>query len=174
MTFPNTPLQDGVEFSAEARVGAVNPIAPSHTDSFAFGANVTALDVLEYGKFVANDTNGAVKKPISGTSAVTDLAGVVAYRNNGVMEEAGLQKGGLYPLVPVLVFGRIFCPVTTGEVMVKGDTVSLNLASGADFNTVRKLPGSPAASDLDISTIATVAKPSADGIVELTINKYIS
>ncbi len=170
---PNNPLQSGVDYSDVARAGAVNPIVPSNIDSKPFGANFTTDTSIGYGRFVARDTNNGIKLPISGTTTAALLAGIVAYGNNGVMEDEGLKKGGLYSVVPVLVLGRIFVPVTAGASLQVGDTVSLNLAAGADFNTVRPLPGSPGASDVDISSIATVATPSTGGLVELTIKQYI-
>lgn len=173
MVFPNTTLQTGVDYSDVARAGAFNPVAPHNIDSKPFGANAAAGQIFPYGKFVAKDVNNGIKLPINGTTTAALLAGVLAYLNNGVMEEAGLKKGGLYVLAPVLTFGRIFVPVFTGATLLVGDVVSLNLATGADFNTVRPLPGSPASSDVDISSIATVASPSAGGFVELTIKQYI-
>ena len=171
--FPNVALQSTVDYSAVARAGAFNPNVPHNIDSKTFGANVTAGQVFPYGSFVAQDVNGGFKLPISGTTTAALIAGVVAYLNNGVTEDQGLAQGGLYVQAPILTFGRIFVPVTSGASLQIGQVVSLNLASGANFNTVRPLPGSPASSDVDISSIATVASPSNGGFVELTINKYI-
>lgn len=178
MTFSNSPLQTGVDYLADAKAGAINPQVPSNIDSLPFGENLADDAILGYGQFVVYDSNG-VNIPVytagdpAVVPAVGDFAGIVAYRNGGVTESNGLQKGGLYNLVPVLNFGRIFASVTTGETLAVGDAVSVNLADGDDFNTVRKLPDSPADSDVDISTIATVAKASSQGLVELTINKYL-
>lgn len=172
--FPNTTLQNGVDYSSPSREGSVNPTAPKQIDSIPFGSNVAANTVLKYGAFVVRDTDGGAKLPVSGTSTVANIAGVIAYLNNGVMQDGGLKKGGVYAKVPVLVFGRIVAPVTASASLVPGDVVSLNLAAGANFNTVRPLPGSPASSDLDISSIAKVARASANGMVELTIKQYIS
>jgi hypothetical protein len=181
MTFSNGPLQSGVGFMADAKAGAINSIVPSNVDSLIFGENLADDSVLGYGQFVVYDGNGVnipVYTPASGEDpavvpAIGDWAGVVAYRNGGITEENGLQKGGLYNQVPVLNFGRIFAKVTSGATLAIGDKVSVNLASGANFNTVRKLPESPADSDVDISAIATVANPSSQGLVELTIVKYL-
>lgn len=179
MTFSNSPLQVGVDYMANAKAGAVNSQVPSNVDSLLFGDNLADASVLAYGQFVVYDNNKGATIPVytAGNPAVTpaigDWAGVVAYKNGGVTEENGLQKGGLYKNVPVLNFGRIFAKVTSGESLVIGDAVSVNLASGANFNTVRKLPASPADSDVDISAIATVASKSSQGLVELTINKYL-
>jgi hypothetical protein len=173
MTFPNTPLQNGVDFMAVARAGAYKDSTPNNIDTFEFSADLADLTSLPYGKAVAYGSDKGATIPVSGVTTVTDIAGFLPYKNNGVIDEVGIQKGGLYDLVPVLNFGQIYAPVTTGEDMIVGDAVSLNLAAGADFNTVRKLPGVPAASDLDISTIATVSEPSKGGFVLLTINKYL-
>ena len=173
MTFPNVPLQNGVEFYGPEIAGAFLTSVPNNIDTFNFGVNMVADTSLPYGQAIAYDTDGGATIPVSGVTAVTDIAGFLPYKNNGIMEDKGMKKGGLYSSLPVLNYGRMFVPVTTGEVMVVGDTVSLNLAAGVDFNTVRKLPGAPAASDLDISTIATVAQDSNNGIVLLTINKYL-
>lgn len=171
--FPNTTLQTGVDYSYVARAGAVNPVVPSNIDTKTFGANAASGQVFPYGGFVAKDVNGGFKLPISGTTTAALLAGILAYLNNGVMEDTGLKKGGLYVEAPILTLGRIYVPVTTGATLNVGDTVSLNLAAGADFNTVRPLPGSPASSDVDISSIAKVATASSGGLVELTITQYI-
>lgn len=171
--FPNNALQVGVDYPEIARAGAVNAAVPHNIDSKPFGTNFTAGTVIGYGRFVAKDTNAGFKLPISGVTTAALIAGVVAYLNTGIIDDVGMKKGGLYNLVPVLTFGRIFVPVTTGASLQVGDVVSLNLAATAEFNTVRPLPGSPAASDIDISSIATVAAPSAGGFVELTIKQYI-
>lgn len=170
--FTNTPLQVGVDYSGVALEGAFISSIPYNIDSLPFGTNLADAAVLPYGGSVIYDTDGGVTVPVGGTSTVTDIAGFTAYRNNGITGEAGLENGGLYSLVPVLNFGRIYVPVTTGASLSIGDTVSLNLAAGAEFNTVREHPGSPAATDLDISTIASVAEPSNGGFVLLTIREY--
>lgn len=173
MTFNNTPLQSGVDYSAVAREGAFIDSIPHNIDSLAFGTTDPDGTIYPYGEAVINDTDHGVALPVSGVTVAADVAGFVAYANGGVTDERGLEKGGLYSLVPVLNYGRIYVPVTTGEDMLVGDAVSLNLAAGVEFNTVRKLPGAPAASDIDISSIATVAEKSNGGFVLLTINKYI-
>jgi hypothetical protein len=173
MTFSNNPLQVGVEYLEVARSGAFKDSTPHNIDTFTFSADLADLAKLPYGQAIAYGSDKGATIPVSGVTTVADVAGFLPYKNNGVVDEVGIQKGGLYNLVPVFNFGQIYAPVTTGEVMVVGDAVSLNLAAGADFNTVRKLPGAPAASDLDISTIATVSEKSDGGFVLLTINKYL-
>jgi hypothetical protein len=182
MIFSNSPLQVGVDYMANAKAGAINPQVPSNVDSLLFGDNLADDSVLGYGQFVVYDDNGGATIPVytpaagedpAVVPAIGDWAGVVAYRNGGITEENGLQKGGLYKNVPVLNLGRIFAKVTSGASLVVGDAVSVNLAVGANFNTVRKLPDSPAASDVDISSIAKVASNSSQGLVELTIIKYL-
>lgn len=173
MTFPNTALQVGVAYMQSARAGAYKDSTPHNIDSFPFSSDLTNLTVLPYGKAVAYGADKGVTIPVSASTTVAQIAGFLPYKNNGVIDEVGIQKGGAYKMVPILNFGQIYAPVTTGATMIIGDAVSLNLAAGADFNTVRKLPGSPASSDLDISTIATVSQASQDGFVLLTINKYL-
>lgn len=171
--FNNNPLQVNVGYMQAARAGAYKDSTDHNIDSFPFSSDLTNLVSLPYGKAVAYGADKGATIPVSGVTTVAGIAGFLPYKNNGVIDEVGIQKGGLYKMVPVLNFGQIYAPVTTGATMVIGDAVSLNLAAGADFNTVRKLPGSPAASDLDISTIATVSEASKDGFVLLTINKYL-
>lgn len=173
MTLPNDPLQVGVDFIAVARAGAYKDSTPHNIDTFDFSVDLTDLTKLPYGQAIAYGSDQGATIPVSGVTTVADIAGFLPYKNNGVIDEVGIQKGGLYNLVPVLNFGQFYAPVTSGEDMIVGDTVSLNLAAGADFNTVRKLPGAPAASDLDISAIATVSEKSSGGFVLLTINKYL-
>lgn len=173
MTFANTPLQSGVDYSAVAREGAFIDSIPHNIDTFTFGPTDPDGTIYPYGESVVYDTDHGIKLPVSGVTVAADVAGFVAYANGGVTDERGLEKGGLYSVVPALNHGRIYAKVTTGEDMLVGDAVSLNLAAGDEFNTVRKLPGAPAASDIDISSIATVAEKSNGGFVLLTINKYI-
>lgn len=173
MTFSNNALQVGVDYMAVARAGAYKDSTPHNIATFPFSSDLANLTRLPYGKAVAYGADKGVTIPVSTVTAVKDIAGFLPYKNNGVIDEVGIQKGGLYNLVPILNFGEIYAPVTTGEDMLIGDAVSLNLAAGADFNTVRKLPAVPAASDLDISTIATVSEKSSGGFVLITINKQL-
>lgn len=169
----NGPLQSGVAYMSPSFLGAYNANIPYNIDSYAFGTELTAGTVVPYGSFMVEGTNGA-KLPATGITAA-DILGVLAYGDNGVTQEAGLQSGGLYKLLPLLNFGRIWVKVTSGATLAIGDAVSLNLVAGANFNTVRPLPGSPASTDIDISSIARVSQPSnADGMVELTLTHYLN
>lgn len=172
----NGPLQVGVSYMSPSFLGAYNANIPYNIDSYAFGTELTAGTIVPYGSFMIQGTDGAAL-PTTGITAA-DILGVLAYGVNGVTQEAGLEAGGLYKLLPLLNFGRIWVKVTSGATLAIGDTVSLNLStasSGINFNTVRPLPGSPASTDIDISSIARVSQPSnADGMVELTLTHYLN
>jgi hypothetical protein len=173
MSLNNGPLQVGVNYMSPSFLGAYNANIPYNIDSYAFGTELTAGTIVPYGSFMVEGTNGA-KLPATGITAA-DIMGVLAYGVNGVTQEAGLEAGGLYKVLPLLNFGRIWVKVTSGATLAIGDTVSLNLAATAQFNTVRPLPGSPASTDIDISSIARVSQPSnADGMVELTLTHYLN
>lgn len=176
MSLNNGPLQVGVDYMSPSFLGAYNANIPYNIDSYAFGTELAAGTIVPYGSFMVEGTDGA-KLPAVGITAA-DILGVLAYGDNGVTQEAGLKAGGLYKLLPLLNFGRIWVKVTSGATLVIGDVVSLNLStasSGINFNTVRPLPGSPASTDIDISSIARVSQPSnADGMVELTIKQYLN
>lgn len=173
MPLTNGPLQSGVAYMSPSFLGAYNANIPHNIDSYAFGDELTAGEIIPYGSFMIEGTNGAAL-PETGITAA-DILGVLAYGVNGVTQEAGLEVDGLYKLLPLLNFGRIWVKVTSGAALAIGDTVSLNLASGANFNTVRPLPGSPASTDIDISSIARVSQPSnADGMVELTLTHFLN
>lgn len=172
-SFSNGPLQVGVAYMAPSFPGAYNPNTPHNIDSWPFASEVSAGTVIPYGAFVQKGTAGAML-PTTAAVAGSNILGVVAYGDNGVTQEAGLKQGGLYQEIPVLNLGRVWVRVTSGASLVVGDTVSLNLASGANFNTVRPLPGSPASTDIDISSIARVSQPSdSNGLVELTLTHYL-
>ena len=173
MSLTNGPLQTGVDYMSPSVLGAYNANIPHNIDSYAFGTELTAGTIVPYGSFMMLGTDGAKLPTTSATPA--NLLGVLAYGDNGVTQEAGLQAGGLYKLLPLLNFGRIWVKVTSGATLAIGDVVSLNLAATAQFNTVRPLPGSPASTDIDISSIARVSQPSnADGMVELTLTHYLN
>ena len=173
MSLTNGPLQTGVDYMSPSFLGAYNANIPHNIDSYAFGTELTAGTIVPYGSFMMLGTDGAKLPTTSATPA--NLLGVLAYGDNGVTQEAGLQAGGLYKLLPLLNFGRIWVKVTSGATLAIGDVVSLNLAATAQFNTVRPLPGSPASTDIDISSIARVSQPSnADGMVELTLTHYLN
>lgn len=169
----NRPLQSGVAYMKPSSLGAYNASVNHNIDSYPFAEELSVGDVVPYGSFVVRGTNG-VKLPAAGITAA-DIMGVVAYGNNGVLQDAGLVVGGLYQLVPVLNEGRIWVKVTSGASLQIGDVVSLNLASGANFGTVRPLPSSPASTDINISSIVRVAQPSnAEGMVEITFPKFLN
>lgn len=169
----NGPLQTGVAYMSPSFLGAYNGNIPHNIDSYAFGTELAVGTIVPYGSFMMLGTDGAKLPTTSATSA--NLLGVLAYGVNGVTQEAGLEAGGLYKLLPLLNFGRIWVKVTTGATLVIGDAVSLNLAATAEFNTVRPLPNTPASTDIDISSIARVSQPSnADGMVELTLTHYLN
>lgn len=173
MPLTNAPLQTGVDYMAPSFLGAYDANVPHNIDSWPFATEFADAGIAKYGSFLQKGTSGA-KLPVSGTTADL-LLGVVAYGQNGVTQEAGIVKGGLYKEIPVLNLGRIWVKVTTGATLVVGDVVSLNLAATAEFNTVRPLPGSPAATDIDISSIARVSQPSnSAGMVELTLTHYLN
>lgn len=173
MSLTNGPLQVGVSYMSPSFLGAYNANIPHNIDSYTFGTELSAGDILPYGSFLVQGTDG-VNLPAVGITAA-DILGVLAYGVNGVTQEAGLQVGGLYKVAPLLNFGRIWVKVTSGASLAIGDVVSLNLAATAQFNTVRPLPGSPASTDIDISSIARVSQPSnADGMVELTLTHYLN
>lgn len=170
--FPNRPLQVGVAYLQQWIAGAVNAAyRPQNTDSFPFGSSMADGDVLPYGSFVALDTLNDIKPPVATVTTVNDLVGVIAYKNNGIMEYAGFKKGGVEVYVPALTEGRIVVPVTTGDDLNLGATLGLNLTAGTDFNTVCTYTGNP--NTIDISSIASVATPSASGLVEITIKRAL-
>jgi hypothetical protein len=173
MSLTNGPLQVGVDYMSPSFLGAYNANIPYNIDSYAFGTELTAGTIVPYGSFMMIGTDGAKLPTTAATPA--NLLGILAYGVNGVTQEAGLQVGGLYKVAPLLNFGRIWVKVTSGATLAIGDVVSLNLAATAQFNTVRPLPGSPASTDIDISSIARVSQPSnADGMVELTLTHYLN
>lgn len=173
MSLNNSPLQVGVAYMSPSFLGAYNANVPHNIDSYAFGTELAAGTIVPYGSFMMIGTDGAKLPTTSATPA--NLLGVLAYGDNGVTQEAGLEAGGLYKLLPLLNFGRIWVKVTSGATLNIGDTVSLNLAATAQFNTVRPLPGSPASTDINISSIARVSQSSnADGMVELTLTHFLN
>jgi hypothetical protein len=166
---PNIGLQTGVDYMVVARPGGVVTSKPESIDTFEYGTTLTTSNVLGFGRAVVLDTDGGVTLP---TVATTKILGFVTFQNNGIIDYAGYVKGGIMPNVPVLTLGRIYVPVKTGETLVVGDAVSLYVAAGADFNTVEKTPLAPGADDIDISAQVKVSKPSANGLVELTVVTY--
>ena len=165
----DTPLQSGVDFTAEGKAGAVRRYPASSVATYEYGTTMTTDEVIIYGGMVVLDTDGGVRNPDTG-DAVASMLGFTVYQNTGIVEDAGYKKGGLQYNVAVCEFGQILLPVSAGETLAVGDTLTLNITAGADFNTISKV--SADATHLAISDKVRVASPSSNGLVLCNVIKY--
>jgi hypothetical protein len=166
----DTALQSGVDFMAIGKAGAMNKSKAYSDRTYEFGTTIKASGAtIGFGGAVVLDSDGGIRLPTTG-DVIANIMGFAVYQNTGVIEDNGYVYGGLFFNVDVCELGEILLPVSTGETLVVGDTLTLNITSGVDFNTISKVAAD--ATHLAISAKVRVAAPSSNGLVKCTVIHY--
>ena len=164
----NKVLQSGVGFMTSSKLGAFASNFPHSIVTYDFGTAVADEAVLTYGQALFRDaTNQGASGWVSGQT-YTSFIGILPYTNNGIIENGGYAKGGLYNNIPVFEFGKIrVATYSTSEgAIVKGDSIYWDVADKKFTKT--------SSGNIDMSAVVEVAEGrDENNMILISIKQYV-
>lgn len=159
----NRIMQSSVAYQLQEQAGAY----AQERLSISYDIDSDKTTAFTYGDWAVLGTHKGADD-ISSGSAVGNLIGVVKYESSGIIDETGYLGGssGFYTNVPILKQGLVYVPAS-GTVDLDSTLYLMVDATKAGYGTVRN--GS-ATGAIDISSIASVIKKSANSLVLIDLN----
>ena len=164
----NKVLQSGVGFMTSSKLGAFASEFPHSIVTYDFGSALADETVLTFGMALFRDPTNQGAGAWLTDQTYTSFIGILPYNNNGIIENDGYAKGGLYNNVPVLEFGKIRVQTysTSEGAIVKGDSIYWDVADKKFTKT--------SSGNIDMSAVVEVAEGrDENNMILISLKQYV-